>query len=119
MAFATAAATPINARLDGARYTAQPCEGKTRAWWEVQPRPDQDICLEGDEFQLSGPYGQRLIARFTGRSRWINSTTFAPTLEVFDVATVVEMVGELPVMVGRRGERLEGGTWWTSPQAAA
>lgn len=119
MAFATATATPIAARLDGSRYTAQPCEGCTRAWWEVQVRPEQDICLEAGEFQLSGPHGQRLIARFTGRSRWVNASTYAPTLEVYDVATVVEMVGDLPVLVGRRGERLEGGTWWTSPSALA
>jgi hypothetical protein len=118
MAFATATTTPVAVRLDGMRFTAQPCEGKTRAWWEVLPRPEQDICLEDGEFQLTGPYGQRMIGRFTGRRRWVNNNTcHAVTIEVFDIDTVVEMVGELPVMVGRRGERLEGGTWWTHRNA--
>jgi hypothetical protein len=120
MAYATALTSPISQRKDGFRYTAEPCcdtvPKASRQWWDVCPRPEQDLCLEEGEFQLNGPHGTRRIARFTGRKRWINSKTYAPTIEVFDIATVVEMVGELPVIVGRRGERLKG-TWWVASQA--
>lgn len=119
MAYATALTSPITQRKDGFCFTAEPCgipAGARRSWWEVCPRPEQDLCLEEGEFQLSGPYGTRRIARFTGRKRWVNSKVYAPTIEVFDVDTVVEMVGDLPVIVGRRGERLKG-TWWVAPQA--
>lgn len=119
MAYATSRTSPIASRKDGFRYTAEPCtaaEKQLRQWWDVCPRPEQDLCLEEGEFQLNGPHGIRRIARFTGRKRWVNSKTYAPTIEVFDVATVVEMVGDLPVIVGRRGERLKG-TWWVVPQA--
>lgn len=67
---------------------------------------------------LQGPHGLRRIGRFTGRRRWITSSFQAPTIEVFDIDTVVEMVGNLPVIVGRRGERIKG-TWWTNPKALA
>lgn len=119
MAYATAVSSPITLRKDGFRFTAEPCDapGKQRKlWWDVLPRPEQDLCLEDGEFQLNGPNGTRRIGRFTGRKRWVNSKTYAPTIEVFDVNTVVEMVGDLPVIVGRRGERLKG-TWWVAPQA--
>ncbi len=46
----------------------------------------------------------------------VNSYRYVPTIEVFDVDTVVAMVGDLPVIVGRRGERLKG-TWWTHSNA--
>jgi hypothetical protein len=118
MAYATAVSSPITLRQDGFRFTAEPCSipaRQRRQWWEVCPHPEQDLCLEEGEFQLNGPHGTRRIARFTGRKRWVNKT-YVPTIEVFDIATVVEMVGELPVIVGRRGERLKG-TWWISPQA--
>ena len=130
MTFATAISSPIVSRQDGFRFTAEPCEGPTKVrkqWtgifqikvelqWEVCSRPDQEICLEEGEFQLNGPHGTRRIARLTGRKRWVNSHTYAPTIEVYDIETTVEMVGDLPVIVGRRGERLKG-TWWISPQA--
>ena len=117
--YATAVRSPIVHRLDGSHFTAEPCDSLARArrqWWDVCERPEQDICLEDGEFQLSGPHGCRRIARFTGRKRWVNSRTCAPTIEVFDVDTVVAMVGDLPVIVGRRGERLKG-TWWTHSNA--
>lgn len=116
MAYATAIKTPIAHPQGCSGYGASPCDGGSKANWDVLTRPEQDICLENDEFQLNGPYGQRLIARFTGRTRRVNGGR-VPTLDVFDVATVVEMVGQLPVMIGRRGNRIEGGTWWTSPNA--
>lgn len=119
MAYATAVFTPVASRKDGFRFTAEPCDSSSkqrRQWWEVCPRPDQDICLEDGELQLNGPHGTRRIARFTGRKRWVSPQVYSPTIEVFDVATVVEMVGEMPVIVGRRGERLKG-TWWVSPKA--
>jgi hypothetical protein len=117
MAYATAVTTPIASVLSGG-FTADPCGEKRGPWWDVKVRPDQDICLEEGEFMLKGPRGLRRIARFTGRDRWITSTFRAPTLEVFDVDTVVEMVGDLPVIVGRRGEKVKG-TWYTSPKAKA
>lgn len=119
MAYATAVSSPITLRKDGFRYTAEPCDTpakQRKLWWDVCPRPEQDLCLEDGEFQLNGPHGCRRIARFTGRKRWVNSKVYAPTIEVFDVETTVEMVGDLPVIVGRRGERLKG-TWWVAPQA--
>ncbi len=115
MIYATAARSPIAHILGGSQFTAEPCDSpakQRRQWWDVCERPDQDICLEDGEFQLSGPHGFRRIARFTGRMRWVNSGTCAPTIEVFDVETVVAMVGDLPVIVGCRGERIKG-TWWT------
>lgn len=117
MAYATAATTPIASVVD-CSYTADPCDEKRGAWWDVCRRPDQDVCLEEGEFMLKGPRGLRRIARFTGRTRRIYTGFRAPTMEVFDVSTVVEMVGELPVIVGRRGKRLPG-TWWTHPSAMA
>lgn len=118
MAYATAVTTPITARSDSFRYSASPCDNSHKQWWDVCPRPEQDLCLEEGEFQMNGPHGLRRIGRFTGRKRWVNSNTYAPTIEVYDVDTVVEMVGDLPVIVGRRGERIKG-TWWTSPKAVA
>jgi hypothetical protein len=118
-AYATAVRSPIAHRLDGYHFTAEPCDSLARArrqWWDVCERPEQDICLEDGEFQLSGPHGCRRIARFTGRWRMVNSYRYVPTIEVFDVDTVVVMVGDLPVIVGRRGERLKG-TWWTHSNA--
>jgi hypothetical protein len=118
MAFATAVTTPITRRLDGAKFGASPCDSESRAVWDVMDRPDQEICLEEGEFQLTSSRGSRLIGRFTGRTRNMRGAA-CPTIEVFQVDTVVEMVGDLPVLVGRRGQRLEGGTWWTSPKAVA
>lgn len=118
MAFATAVTTPIVIRLDGCRYAASPCDKSSKAWWEIHPRPAQDILLEEGEFMLEGPQGQRRIGRFTGRKRWVTPSFQAPTFEIFDVDTVVEMVGDLPVIVGRRGEKIKG-TWWTHPNACA
>lgn len=116
MAYATSISTPVARRLDGARYGASPCDNSTKAWWDICYRPDQDICLEDGEFMLEGPRGVRRIGRFTGRTRWIGNFC-AATIEVYEVDTVVEMVGDLPVIVGRRGERLKG-TWWTHPNAS-
>jgi len=64
---------------------------------------------------LEGPHGCRYIAKATGRTRWFG-TWLVATLQVFEIDTVVEMVGELPVIVGRRGEKLPG-TWRTNLQA--
>lgn len=129
MAFATATASPIRRNLAGSQWTCQPCQGEQRLYWTVEARPDQDICLEEGEFQVTcRERGIRRIGRLTGRTRKISGYDFTagrmaqiafPTVELFEVDTVVEMVGELPVIVGRRGERLEGGTWYTSPNALA
>ena len=120
MTYSTAVSSPIAHRTDGNRFVAQPCvpakERSKGSWWEICERPEQDICLEDGEFQLSGPYGSRRIARFTGRRRWVDSSTYAPTVEVYDVDTVVMMVGDLPVIVGKRGERFKG-TWWVHPSS--
>lgn len=112
MAYATATTTPIS----GYGFSAEPCDGGKGPWWDVMERPDQEICLEEGEFLLKSMKGSRLIGEFTGRKRWVNSSTYAPTINVYEVDTVVEMVGDLPVIVGRRGNRIKG-TWWTSPKA--
>lgn len=129
MAFATATATPIRRDLSGSQWTCEPCDGKQRLHWTVEARPDHDILLEEGEFQVTcRDRGLRRIGRLTGRTRQMSAWDFQtnrmaripfPTVELFDVDTVVEMVGELPVIVGRRGERIEGGTWYTSPNALA
>lgn len=119
MAYATAITTPIN-RFGS--FTADPCEkapgGRLRGWWghwQILADAPQDICLEEGEFAMEGPHGCRLIAKATGRTRWFG-TWLAATLNVYEVATVVEMVGEMPVIVGRRGDKLPG-TWRTSLNA--
>ena len=113
MAFATATASPIRRPEFSRQFDCFPLEPGFRAVWTVDQRPDQEICLEEGEFQISTPNGQRLIAKLTGRTRKARrrSEGTLATCEVFRIDTVVEMVGELPVLVGRRGERVEGGTW--------
>lgn len=113
MAFATATATPIRRPEFRRQFDCFPLEAGYCAVWTVDQRPDQEICLEPGEFQISTPNGQRLIAKLTGRTRKARrkSEGTLATCEVFQIETVVEMVGELPVLVGRRGERVEGGTW--------
>ena len=61
---------------------------------------------------MEGPHGCRYIAKATGRTRWFGSW-LAATLDVYGIDTVVEMVGEMPVIVGCRGEKLPG-TWRTN-----
>jgi hypothetical protein len=119
MAFSTATTSPINRT---GSYTAEPCEkapgGVRKGWWghwDVLADAPHDLCLEEGEFALEGPHGCRYIAKATGRTRWFG-TWLAATLQVFEIDTVVEMVGELPVIVGRRGEKLPG-TWRTNLQA--
>lgn len=110
MAFATATATPIRRPQFPRQFDCFALGGHFGAVWAVDQRPDQEICLEDGEFQISTPNGQRLIAKLTGRTRKARrkSEGTLATCEVFRVDTVVEMVGELPVLVGRRGERVEG-----------
>lgn len=117
MAYATTIFTPIRRDIACSRWSCEPCDHKQRLWWDIDVRPDHDILLEEGEFQISQrERGIRRIGVFTGRTRRIGGTP-CPTLEVYDVDTVVEMVGDLPVIVGRRGERIPGGTWYTSPNA--
>jgi hypothetical protein len=112
MAFATAVRTPI--AREG--FEAIPCDREMpRCWYSIKVRPAQEILLEDGEFMVEGSKGNRLIGRFTGRTRYIPyyKERFV-TLELYDIDTVVEYVGDLPVIVGRRGERIPGGTWFTS-----
>ena len=116
--YATACETPITR----SGFTANPCDkapdGRKRGWWgwwDILATAPHDICLEAGEFVLEGNNGVRLIGCPTGRTRWFGSTLTA-TFNVFEIDTVVEMVGDLPVIVGRRGNRLPG-TWKTHPNA--
>lgn len=121
MAFATTVKTPIAYSPYSCRWVCSPCDRtdpRYSRWFEVKRRPDQEILLEEGEFQIDGPHGTRYIGVFTGRTRAIGGGR-CPTVEVYDIDTVVEMVGDLPVIVGRRGQRISGGTWYTSPQAKA
>lgn len=121
MTYATAVSTPVNRNYYGAQWSCDPCEGERRLWWTVEARPDHDILLEEGEFQITQrERGIRRIGVFTGRTRKIaggGNCLPCPTIEVYDVDTVVEMVGDLPVIVGRRGARIPGGTWFTHPSA--
>lgn len=131
MAFATSTSTPIRRCLTGSQWPCEPCDAsnKQRLYWVVENRPDHDILLEEGEFQVTcRERGIRRIGRLTGRTRKFAAWDFAkgystkvafPTVELYDVDTVVEMVGDLPVIVGRRGERLKIGTWRVSPCALA
>jgi hypothetical protein len=116
--FATATFSPITRNGFSASHCDAAPNGRKRGWWgwwDVLPVAPQDLCLEEGEFALEDARGSRLIARATGRTRWFGSHNMA-TLEVFDIDTVVEMVGDLPVIVGKRGNRLPG-TWKTSTLA--
>lgn len=111
MTFATTTTTPIRRPEFKRQFDCFPVsEAPLGTVWTVDQRPDQEICLEDGEFQISTPNGQRLIARLTGRTRKPRrkSEGLLATCEVFQIDTVVEMVGELPVLVGRRGQRVEG-----------
>lgn len=112
MAFATATNTII-APVFGSYWVCEPCDPSDRRAWEVCRRPDQEICLESGEFQINGPNGIRRIGRLTGKTRRVRGNV-CPTLKVYDVETVVEMVGDLPVIIGRAGSKLPG-TWWVFP----
>lgn len=118
MAYATAANLPITREGFSASHCDPAPNGRKRGWWgwwDILPTTPQDLCLENGEFVIKNAHGHRLIARATGRTRRFGSH-LAATLEVFEVDTVVEMVGDLPVIVGRRGERLPG-TWKTATGA--
>lgn len=125
MAFATAVTTPVAPRMAG-NWGIAPCDYRNFAghcWYEILRRPEQDICLEDGEFQVISQRGLRYIGRWTGRTRQFRSfhgcLEAMPTAELYRVDTVVEYVGDLPVLVGRRGDRLDGGTWHASPEAVA
>ena len=116
MAYATCAFYPIST---ASRFGAAPCDRaayKALGFLNIEPACPQDLCLEDGEFVITSLKGMRYIGKATGRTRWINGFK-ASTLDVFEVDTVVEMVGDLPVIVGRRGQKLEGGTWFTSEKA--
>lgn len=112
MAFATSITTPIRRPEFKRQFDCFPVtDAPLGTVWTADHRPDQEICLEEGEFQISTPNGQRMIARLTGRTRKprrVSQGTLLATCEVFQIDTVVEMVGDLPVLVGRRGERVEG-----------
>ena len=112
MAYATATATPI-AQIYGSHWICEPTDPSDRRAWEIRRRPDQEICLEDGEFQINGPNGIRRIGRLTGRTRRIRGIN-CPTINLYDIDTVVEMVGEMPVIIGRAGDKLPG-TWWIYP----
>ena len=113
--FVTATETPITR----SGFTASPCDAYSgfnpKAWWDILPVAPHDICLGSEEFVIEGPHGVRMIGVPTGRTRWFGSFLTA-TFNVYEVDTVVEMVGELPVIVGRRGRKLPG-TWKTHMNA--
>lgn len=112
MAYATATATPI-APVEGSYWICEPTDPSDRRAWEIKRRPDQEICLESGEFQINGPKGIRRIGRLTGRTRRIRGLD-CPTINVYDIDTVVEMVGDQPILIGRAGDKLPG-TWWIYP----
>ena len=116
MAYATCAFYPIST---AGRFGAAPCDRaafKRLHFLDIEPVCPQDLCLEEGEFVITSPKGMRYIAIATGRTRFFNGFR-GPTLDVYEVDTVVEMVGDLPVIVGRRGQKLDGGTWITSEKA--
>ena len=112
--FATATETPVTRSGFSGSHCDKSPDGRKRGWWgwwDILDKTPHDICLEANEFVLEGPHGARLIGIPTGRTRWFGSTLTA-TFNVFEIDTVVEMVGDLPVIVGRRGKKLPG-TWKT------